>query len=162
MDAKYYLYKESLNKFLTALNRASNTGILANALLATGGTASQMKTTNAISYQIDGILASLAATAAIPFTATTHDIAAGKERQFLVTVDASGTVAVVAGDEADAGESVLPDVPSDVAVIGSIKILCNSETAFDATTTLLSNEGLTVTYTQGLLRDLDGVVGLIE
>lgn len=162
MESKYYGYKKDLLDFLTALNKASNTGVLANPLLAIGGTKSQMKTTNAISYVIDGILYTKSATASIAFTATDDDITANMERQYLVSIDADGDITVTAGDEAEVGASELPSVPADSAVIGSLKIALDNDATFDATTTLLDASDVTTTYTQGYNRSVDDVVELIS
>jgi len=161
MDSKYFQYQKALSNFFEALNEATNTGVLGNPLLAIGDTKSQIKTTNAVSYKLNGILKSLAATAAIAFTATTHDIPALKERQYLITVPADGTPVVTAGAVADVDASVLPAVPADSAVLGSLKIALANEAVFDATTTLLDATDVTATFTQGYVRSVDDIVALI-
>lgn len=105
-------------------------------------------------YKINGEFKSKSA-AEVGFTATTHDIAANankiQERYYLFTINAGGTVTITAGDQADSGEGVLPEIPAgNVAVLGWVKIaIAAGSTKFDATTDDLDAAHITDTYFSG-------------
>jgi hypothetical protein len=129
------------------------TACLGNALVAIGGTASQMKTTNAVSYCVDGIALTLAATAAIVLSGVSQ--AAGTACFYLVQVNAAGTVSVVQGDIvltstlASNGVPVadvqIPSPDAGNAPIGGV-LVENVTNPFVPATTLLSAAGVTDTY----------------
>jgi hypothetical protein len=103
-----------------------------------------------LAYIIDGVSYASAATE-VAFTATTHDIAVSKEKKFVVSINANGSLWLNASAAADTGECVDPtDVPSTHAVLGYFTILCGATTAFTAGTTTLdataTTTGITVTY----------------
>lgn len=105
------------------------------ALPAEGTNDSTIKTTNAVSYMINGIMYTKAATDNIDPTACTEQ-AAAKTCLYLITVNASGTVDTIKGTEvasADltAGTAVLvwPTPAADTCPIGAMKIATGT-TAF--------------------------------
>lgn len=82
------------------------------------------------------------------FTATTHDVTGGSSNSFLLSVAADGTTfTLTMGTEAvGAVPGAVGTAPSDEAVLGKV-IISSAAAGFNATTTLLSAEDLTVTYT---------------
>lgn len=136
--------KELLDDVIAAVNRQNNTTVLGNPTLAIG-TSSKAKVKNsAFAVMVDGVITAISATETA-FTATTHDIADGKEAIFLVYLDGS-TITLLKGDDADADEAVCPDTPAGKVKIGEVKIAA-SGAIFNATTDDLDAAHITDTYT---------------
>ena len=112
--------------------------------LAEGTDATTLKTVNAISFNIAGQLYTKAVTDNIAMTACSEQ-ADSKYCEYLVTIDASGTVKVTKGTEVDTDVAVLPARPASEAVIGSFKIVTSGAT-FTSGTTDLSAANITATF----------------
>ena len=131
-------------------NRSFVSGLLA----ISAGTASRFKTvTNTIIYCIDGVFCSFAPndTASMVFSAgSTATVPIGSTGYWLIALDSAGAVttyqSILTAAEVAAGVNRIPDVPSNVCVIGGIKIVCASA-AFVPNTSDLSLSGTTDTYT---------------
>lgn len=112
--------------------------------LATGTTASQMKTVNTITYLSNGIFKTKTAVAAINLTGTT--LAIGQGCLFAVFLDSGGNVTVTQGPISNSGDPF--PVPAYSAtgttVIGLAKVTTTSA-VFVPGTTLLGT-GNTATY----------------
>jgi len=113
--------------------------------LAEGTNANTLKTANAIDFNIAGQLYSKAATDNIAMTAAAEQ-AVSTYCEYLVTINASGTVKVTKGTEVATDTAVLPSRPADEAVIGSFKVVTDGSTTFTSGTTDLGAAGLTVTF----------------
>lgn len=103
-------------------------------------------------FSIEGVMYVTPASAEVAFTATTHDITPSatvvQERIYLVCLDAAGTGSLVAGDQADTGKAVAPDVDASLCVIGKVKIaIAAGATKFDASSDDLDASHITDTYT---------------
>lgn len=116
---------------------------------------SDVRQDNTVEFLVDGAMYSASAQE-VAFTATDHDIAADastvQEAVFVVSIDSSGNLSLTMGTIASgSGEADYPewdDIPSDEAVIGSVRIAVDAgSTKFDATSDALSAGHLTVTYT---------------
>lgn len=89
------------------------------------------------------------------FTATTHDVtanaSAARERWYVLSIIADGTVTVTAGTQGAVGSGTIPATPSfssgGVAAFGLVRIeVAAGATDFDATTDELDEGHLTVQY----------------
>jgi hypothetical protein len=116
------------------------------------GTGSKTKVliANTFSFLVDGVPAQKT-TAEVAFTATTHDItanaAATRERWYLFSIVAAGTVTVTAGTQGAAGAGTIPATPAGGVPIGLLKItVAAGATDFDATTDELDEAHLTDVY----------------
>jgi len=91
-------------------------------------------------------------TAAIAFTATTHDIPANastvQEAMYLVMLAANGTPSLVMGTiSTGAGTALLPERPATGTPIGAVRVaVAAGATSFDATTDELDEAHITDTY----------------
>lgn len=155
------------------LRRALGNSNLVKAVLAINlGGAATVKTTNALSYTIDGIYYTKAALAAQAITVT-HDKdgnpVGGQNlpkyvqpinttAYYLLCVNAAGTIAVVQGSYAgqsqaypdlqriSTGTGDVPQEPVGYTAFGLIKVATNGVATFDPATTALDAAGLTVSY----------------
>lgn len=127
--------------------------------IAHGTTATDVKTTATVTYLIDGVFKSLAATD--DFWQLTGDVlSAGDVQRWLLCVDASGTASVVEGNKSDsvAGVTfsdvtasdghVYPSPGPSLAVVGILSVTVNSST-FTPGTTALTAGTITVAYLDG-------------
>ena len=129
----------------------SNQAFTATGLAIGSVSAATLKIVNTVTFTSSSVLKTKA-TAAVPFTATTHDIAAStssvQEAIYLVTLSSAGTPTVTKGTTASgAGTAKFPDVPAGGTPIGFARIaVAAGSTSFVATSDLLSAGHLTVTY----------------
>lgn len=151
-DAKYGLRSQDLITQFDALDTAWRYSCFSLAGLAIGSVSKKtLKIVNTVTFASNGIGKSKT-TAAVAFTATTHDItasaSAAQEACYLVTLASDGTPTVTMGSVASgAGNAKLPDVPSGGTPIGYARILVAAgSTSFDATSDDLDAGHLTVTY----------------
>lgn len=117
--------------------------------LAIGSTSkAKVKIVKDLYFQVNGVIKMIAAATEVAFTATTDDIAASKEKTFLLVSNGT-TTKLVGGAEAAVGASVDPleAAITGFTVLGRVKVANGSASLFDATTTLLDAAGITVTYT---------------
>ena len=163
------LSKISIQDVINALGGMCLTkGVLA----INAASAATVKTTNALTYGVGGVLYTKAALAAQSI-APTHrfdgkpvTVADPAYVQpinstvvYVVALNAAGTVAVVqgtyAGQQVTYGSDLskivtagggLPTLPAGYTPIGAIKVATNGSTTFTPGTTLLDAAGLTVTY----------------
>lgn len=88
---------------------------------------------------IDGVL-SAKTTAEVAFTATTHDVAAGKFAVFVLSLSTGGTVTITkSADAASLATVVIPATPAGNVVIGLVIVNPTGTGIFDATTTDLDD-----------------------
>lgn len=109
--------------------------------VAEGTNAGTIKTTNAVTFSIDGKAYSKAATDNIAW-GTGHAVqAASTTRFYAICISAAGTVSSVQGD---AG-GVLPDKAANTCLLGFVKVVTGAS-AFTPGTTDLSAANITGTY----------------
>lgn len=136
--------QKDLYKLLRNVVKAINNGAYGNAGLTTGTTTpAYIKTANSISYAVDGLFYTKAATDNIA-TATATAQAANTYCLYLLTLNSSGTLAATKGTELATDTAILPDVPASVAPIGILKIA--TTTTFTLGTTSLTASGVTATF----------------
>lgn len=114
-------------------------------LLAEGTNAATIKTTNAVSFTIDGVLYTKAATDNIAITATAQQ-AISTFCLYLVSIDSAGTVTVTKGTELGTDTAVLPALPANSAPLGYFKIATDGSTTYTGGTTDNGAAGITDTY----------------
>jgi len=102
--------------------------------------AATLKTTNAITYCIDGVVYTKA-TAAPAFTDVTVQ-AASTTKYYLLSIDAAGDFLITNG--AVGGD--IPAVPANHAPVGYAKVVTSDAGTFIPATTLLSAAQVTDTY----------------
>jgi hypothetical protein len=103
-------------------------------------------------FLIEGKMYVTPASQEVGFTATTDDIVASatkvQERYYVVCLNTSGTGSIVAGDQADTGKALLPEIDSDLCAIGYVKLsVAAGAVDFDATTDELDEGHITDVYT---------------
>lgn len=91
------------------------------------------------------------ASAEVAFTATTHDVtangAAARERWYLFTIVADGTVTITAGVQGAVGAGTFPATPTGGTPFGALRIeIAAGATDFDATTDELDEAHITDEY----------------
>ena len=129
---------------------------LSTPLLAIGtSNAAQIKITNAVVHISNGGTPAEDAAAEHAFASGTDDIAAdadtAQERRYLLSSTDGANVVVTPGTIADEGSASPPSIPSNAAPIGLVRIVVEAGAVpFNATTDLLSDSHLTVTF-----QDLD-------
>ncbi|MDX9739462.1 MAG: hypothetical protein RBT33_03885 [Candidatus Dojkabacteria bacterium] len=125
-------------------NSAMNSGELAIG----SSSKAKVKVVKDLHFQVNGVMKMIAAATEVAFTATTDDVAAGKEKTFLLVSDGS-TTKLVGGVQAAVGASVDPSEAAiaGFTVLGRVKVANGSASLFDATTTLLDATDITATYT---------------
>lgn len=150
MAANAQLYENVRNKGLRDIFLNRTFGM---AGLAEGTNANTIKTSNAVSYSINGQLYYKAATDNIAMTACAAqaDLTAC---YYLVTINASGTVKITKGTD---GVAALPEAPANEAILGAFKIVTSGAT-FTSGTTDLGAATVTDTYTHFGLYPQDGLV----
>lgn len=122
------------------------TGCLDAAVVAEGTNAATIKTTNAISFMIDGVLYAKAATDNIAVTAASVQ-AVSTKCMYLVSITAAGAVVVTKGTAVGASENAyLPDLPAGNAPVGAFRIVTDGVTTFTAGTTDIGAAGITETF----------------
>jgi hypothetical protein len=112
------------------------------------GTSSKkaVRNNNAFSFTDDGVTVTKAA-AETAFTATTHDVADGYKRIFVLSIVTAGTITITPGTAVlAASTATAPATPTGEAKIGEVQIAA-SGAIFNATTDDLDAAHLTVTYT---------------
>lgn len=130
---------------IAALNQKAVMGTicLSSAGLAIGSVSKKkILIANTTYYMIAGVIKSKT-TAEIDFTATTHDVAAGSNAYFVLSINISGTVTINKG--ADGGSLSSITLPGNQAMIGYLNIAATGS-PFDATSDDLDAAHLTVTY----------------
>lgn len=131
-------------------------------LAINAASAATIKSTNAYTYAVNGILYSKAALSAQVITNMTGPVQASTTTYvqpisttvyYVVCLDAAGTVSIVQGSYATQalgggaiGDGSIPDVASTVTPIGIFKVATNASATFTAGTTALDAAGVTVTY----------------
>lgn len=132
----------------TATNLTSGVAIVATMTFTADGVFSTIN-----GYLSDGGGGDATAEAGfIAFTATTHDITANsasvQEAVYVFSTDSSGSITVTKGDTASgAGNANYPTTPAGETCFGAVRIaVAAGSTDFNATTDLLSDGHLTVTY----------------
>jgi len=147
------------------------TAALNSGALASGTTAGTIKTTVAVTYALDGRFYSKAITdnIAISYSGpSVYQAAAGgvqavngsfsggvngSTRLYLLTLDASGNVAILPGAIVDSAELAagrvalqFPDCPNGVCPFGALRIALTAGTAFVPGTTSLAAAGVTSSF----------------
>lgn len=120
--------------------------------LAEGTNVATFKTVATITYTIDGVFKSKAATDNLAFSAGHTALGNSQSCVFGVILDASGNVTTVQGPIVAAGDGCPPAVqPNGKLMVGQIKVVTSASGTFTAGTTDLSAAGVTGTY-----KDLSG------
>ena len=119
---------------------------LSSGAIAGGTTAGTFKTTATITYLINSIFKSLAATDNLAFSAS-KNLANNQSCLFGIWVDASGNVTTSQGPIVTTGDDCPPPIApaASLAAIGMIKVACSSSQTFTTGTTALGT-GNTATY----------------
>lgn len=114
--------------------------------LAAGTTTSKVKSANSVEYSINGKLYSKAASDPLD-TPTGSDQGSDSKALYLFSLDSGGNVTCTQSEIVGSSETVhWPDLPSDQAPIGGIKVVTNSTTTFSPGSTNLGASGVTTTY----------------
>ena len=131
---KHYLFSKNLldvfEELLDGLEFANNNRVIGDPNLAFGTDEEKVKNDAFFLIQ-DGVISTIASTETA-FTATTHDIADGKEATFLVYVDGT-TIKLSKSADAAVGASVCPATPAGKVKIGEV-IISADGAIFNATT----------------------------
>ena len=126
--------------------------------LAIDAAPQDVETTAAVDYSIDGVMYTLAITAAIDLSATPVINEAGAtvtmtaqatatDRAYLLVVDAAGTIKVVQGTAVATGATCYcPTCPEGYAPFGAVKVANASGSDFTFGTTSLATANVTDTY----------------
>lgn len=126
--------------------------------LAIDATPADVETTSAVDYSIDGVMYTLAITAAIDISAaavideaggttTMTAQATATDRIYLLVVNAAGTIKVVQGTAVATGATCpCPGVPSGYCAFGAVKVANASGSDFTFGTTSLATANVTDTY----------------
>ncbi|MDD4381732.1 MAG: hypothetical protein PHE21_00070 [Candidatus Dojkabacteria bacterium] len=137
--------KQVINDVITQMNNHGGIAIVGSPALAIGSSSKAKILNGAFTVVRDGVVSTIDS-AETAFTATTHDIADGKEAIFLVYLNGSNAITLLKGDDASADEAVCPDTPSGGLKIGEVKISVTGA-IFNATTDDLDAAHVTDTYT---------------
>lgn len=136
--------KEILNDYIEQINSGAGTQILGNPTVAIGtSSAAKVKTSafdvirNGVTYTIDA--------AETAFTATVDDIAEGYGAVYNIYLDEDNDIKILKGTATLLGtNAACPATPEGGLKIGEVKVVTTA--LFDASTTLLSAETVTDTY----------------
>ncbi len=136
----HYLFSKNLldvfEWLLDGLEFANNNRVIGDPNLTFGTDEEKVKNDAFVLIQ-DGVISTIASTETA-FTATTHDIADGKEATFLVYVDGT-TIKLSKSADASVGASVCPATPAGKVKIGEV-IISADGAIFNATTDELDVE----------------------
>ncbi len=111
---------QALRDSFDALEFLAFNHLMASPALAPGGTATNFAV-GAFSYMLGGVAYNKAA--ADNIAAPGSSTSSGEYRKILITIDAAGTVATVAGDvAASQAAAVIPDTPADKLAIGVLEL----------------------------------------
>lgn len=125
----------------------SGYGSLTAAGLAITTNKAKFKTTNTLAFLIDGVFKSKAATDNLVFSSGHTSLAASQACLFGVWIDASGNVTTNQGPIVAAGDPCpVPASNNGKALVGLIKVSCDSTGAFVPNTTNFDGTGVTTTY----------------
>lgn len=115
--------------------------------LAAGTNAGTFKTSSTLTYTINGIFKSKAATDNLAVAAGTK-LTASKACLLGVFIDGAGALSTTQGPIVDAGDPCpVPGFPAgDVALVGLIKVVTNASNEFTPGTTAFGATGVTATY----------------
>lgn len=118
--------------------------------VAIGTTKSKVKTTNTVTYRVNGKSLSKAGTDDL-WTLSGTVVAAVSWQKYLLLLDASGTASIIEGVQSTVAATsvVLPALPQDKSVIGVLTVATAAATTFTPGTTLLDAAGITATYQDG-------------
>lgn len=120
------------------------------AVVAEGTNANTFKTSQALSYTINGLGYFKAATDNIAFTAGTA-LAASQKCAFYIAIDAAGTFSTIQGDivtpspTGDQRKAAEIPNPAALAIVGAIVVTTAAATTFTPGSTDLSAAGVTFT-----------------
>lgn len=116
---------------------------------ATATTTSKVKTVNTLTFKIDGVFKTKAATDNF-WTLSGSTVADLSWQKYLLLIDASGAASVRQGTPSlvSAAAVVLPDHPGSVCIAGVLTVATSGST-FIPGTTLLGAVGITATYVDG-------------
>lgn len=137
--------KQVINDVIAQMNNQGGVAIVGTPALAIGSSSKAKILNGAFTVVRNGVVSTIAS-AETAFTATTHDIADGKEAIFLVYLNGSNAVTLLKGADADADEAVCPDTPDGGLKIGEVKISVTGA-IFNASTDELDAAHITDTYT---------------
>lgn len=135
---------------IRAIRTAMSNVTLTTPGLAIGSSSKAKVLTAAFNYTINGTNYQKASVETA-FTATTHDIThnagGARERFYLYSINAAGTITVTAGTQGAVGSGTIPSLPSGECPIGLLRLEVNTSTDFDASTDLLDAGHITDEYT---------------
>lgn len=137
--------KQVINDVIAQMNNQGGVAIVGSPALAIGSSSKAKILNGDFTVVRDGVVSTIAS-AETAFTATTHDIADGKEAIFLVYLNGSNAVTLLKGADAGADEAVCPDTPDGGLKIGEVKISVTGA-IFNASTDDLDSAHITDTYT---------------
>ena len=137
--------KQVINDVIAQMNNQGGVAIVGTPALAIGSSSKAKVLNGAFTVVRNGVVSTIDS-AETAFTATTHDIADGKEAIFLVYLNGSNAVTLLKGADAGADEAVCPDTPEGGLKIGEVKISVTGA-IFNASTDDLDSAHITDTYT---------------
>jgi len=145
--------REWFNKFVSYIYYTSRNGVISTTvatlpLVATAGTATKVKTTNATVVKNAGVANAVAASDDA-WTLTGAALAIGSFRRYLLLVSSADAFTVLASnDAASAAACEFPRLPADgLAIVGILTL--SSTAVFTPATTAISDAAVTEVYTDG-------------
>ena len=138
--------KTILNDIIEQANNQGGLAIMGSPEIAIGTSSAAKVKTSAFTVVRDGVISTIAG-AETAFTATTDDLVDGAGAVYLVYLDSANAIKILKGTATTGGTgAVCPSVPAGGLKLGEVKVV-TSGAAFDASTTLLSADTVTDTYT---------------
>ena len=138
--------KTILNDIIEQANNQGGLAIMGSPEIAIGTSSAAKVKTSAFTVVRDGVISTIAG-AETAFTATTDDLVDGAGAVYLVYLDSDNAIKILKGTPTTGGTgAVCPSVPAGGLKLGEVKVV-TSGAAFDASTTLLSADTVTDTYT---------------
>jgi hypothetical protein len=139
--------KEVVNDIIELANAQGGQAIMSSPALAIGSVSKAKVLNGAFTVVRDGVISTIAG-GETAFTATTHDLLALTGAVYLIYLDSANAIKILKGTATTGGTgAVCPATPAGGLKIGEVKIVCANEAIFDATTTELDAQDLTVSYT---------------
>ena len=121
---------------------------LTSAGLAEGTNANTYKTTNTLTFTINGVFKSKAGTDNVAMTSGIGTVPPSSAALYAVWIDTDGTFSNTRGPVVTSGDPcpVPTQTTANVALVGLIKVVTDESTTFTPGSTDLGNAGVTDTY----------------
>jgi Flp pilus assembly protein TadG len=107
------------------------------------GVNTKIKIANTVYYAVDNVIKNLTTAEVAHSTVTVQSVST--DRVYLVCADATGTLSIIAGDEATVGEALIPDVTEGLCALGALLITTDATYTFTPGTSVAGTNN-TATY----------------